>query len=67
LSLKEPVEKISDGMKDSLFGYFVDNLIGIQTIVLENEIPSINYKGANIIRFTKNKNNGRYGLLNDVF
>ena len=31
-----------------------------------NEIPEINYKDANIIHFTKEKNNGRYGFLLDV-
>ncbi|KJR45109.1 ATPase involved in DNA repair [Desulfosporosinus sp. I2] len=67
LSLEEPADKISDSMKDSLFEYFVNNLSGIQTIIVENKIPSINYKDANKVIFTKNKEKGRYGLLNDVF
>lgn len=67
LSLKEPDDKISDNMKNSLFKYFTNNLKGIQTIIVENEIPSIDYKNANIIRFTKIKSEGRYGLLEGVF
>ena len=48
-------------MRNTLFENIVDNQKGIQTIVIENEIPEINYKDANIIHFTKEKNNGRYG------
>ena len=32
----------------------------------EYNLPEINYKDANIIHFTKEKNNGRYGFLLDV-
>lgn len=39
----------------------------LQTIVIENEIPEINDKSVNIIRFTKNKTTGRYGFLNEVY
>lgn len=53
-------------MRNTLFENIVDNQKGIQTIVIENEIPEINYKDANIIHFTKEKNNGRYGCLLDV-
>ena len=51
---------------NTLFENIVNNQKGIQTIVIENEIPEINYKDANIIHFTKEKNNGRYGFLLDV-
>lgn len=67
LSLKEKeTKKPSETMRNSLFENIVDNQKGIQTIVIENEIPEINYKDANIIHFTKEKNNGRYGFLLDV-
>ena len=67
LSLKEnETKKPSETMRNTLFENIVDNQKGIQTIVIENEIPEINYKDAKIIHFTKEKNNGRYGFLLDV-
>lgn len=67
LSFKEKkTKKPSETMRNTLFENIVDNQKGIQTIVIENEIPEINYKDANIIHFTKEKNNGRYGFLLDV-
>lgn len=67
LSLKEnETKKPSETMRNTLLENIVDNQKGIQTIVIENEIPEINYKDANIIHFTKEKNNGRYGFLLDV-
>ena len=67
LSLKEKeTKKPSETIRNTLFENIVDNQKGIQTIVIENEIPEINYKDANIIHFTKEKNNGRYGFLLDV-
>lgn len=67
LSLKEKeTKKPSETMRNTLFENIVDNQKGIQTIVIENEIPEINYKDANIIHFTKEKKNGRYGFLLDV-
>ena len=56
LSLKEKeTKKPSETMRNTLFENIVDNQKGIQTIVIENEIPEINYKDANIIHFTKEK------------
>lgn len=67
LSLKEKeTKKPSETMRNTLFENIVDNQKGIQTIVVENEIPDIDYKDANIIHFTKEKDNGRYGFLLDV-
>jgi len=67
LSLKEmKTKKPSETMRNSLFKNIVDNQDGIQTIIIENEIPDIDYKNSNIIQFTKEKNNGRYGFLLDV-
>jgi len=67
LSLKEgESKKPSESMRNALFENIVENQDGIQTIVVENEIPDIDYKNTNIIGFTKNKSNGRYGFLLDV-
>lgn len=67
LSLKEKeTKKPSDTMSHALFENIIDNQKGIQTIIVENEIPDIDYKDANLIHFTKEKNNGRYGFLLDV-
>ena len=52
-------------MKASLFSYLVSHQKYGQLIILENDIPDINYKDANVIRFTKNNNVGRAGLLYD--
>ncbi len=67
LSLKEKeTKKPSETMRNAMFENIVNNQDGIQTIVVENEIPDIDYKNTNIIHFTKEKNNGRYGFLLDV-
>lgn len=67
LSLKEKGnEKTSDSMKASLFKYLVDNQNNGQTIIIENDIPEIDYSNANVIRFTKDKQNGRYGFLKGI-
>lgn len=67
LSLKEKeTKKPSETMRNTLFENIVDNQKGIQIIVVENEIPDIDYKDVNIIHFTKDKDNGRYGFLLDI-
>ena len=42
-----------------------------QLIVIENldHIPNLDYEnsGANVITFTKKRDEGRYGFLNDVY
>lgn len=67
LSLKEKDLKrdsyVTEPMKEHLFRYFLTRADSPQTIVIENEIPSIDYEGANLIHFTKNKGIGRYGLI----
>lgn len=66
LSLKERADdiKTSQGMKSSLFKYFVEQQETRQTIIVENRVPdSVNYDNVNMIRFTKDENDGRYGLL----
>lgn len=67
LSLKEKEsQQASTSMRAGLFEYIVKNTEGIQTIIAENEIPVVNYTGANVIQFTKNTKEGRYGFLMDV-
>lgn len=67
LSLKEKTsEKASDSMKKSLFRYMLNNQQNGQTIIIENEIPKLDYTHANLIHFTKDPNIGRYGLLHGI-
>lgn len=63
--------ELPDSMKDGLFKYFVNHLTG-QLIIVENtdHVPSnIDFEalGANIITFTKKRDEGRYGFLHDVY
>lgn len=59
LSLKEKDSKrdsyVTEPMKEHLFRYFLTRADSPQTIVIENEIPSIDYEGANLIHFTKTR------------
>ncbi len=70
LSLRQPErkERISEGMKSQLFK-FMDNEINNlgQVIIIENTIPDVEYKNANIISFSGDKKEGRYGFLYDVY
>lgn len=70
LSLKEREEDIgteitTDGMRSGLFKYMVKTREDRQTIILENEIPPIEYPGVNLIHFTKVEGNGIYGLVSE--
>lgn len=71
LSLKERQSKdksgfATSGMKDGLFRYFVEHQADRQTIVIENDIPKIDYKDTKMIEFTRDDSNGsRYGLILD--
>lgn len=63
--------ELPDNMKDGLFKYFVHHLTG-QLIIVENtdHVPSnIDFEalGANVITFTKKRDEGRYGFLHDVY
>ena len=53
-------------MKSSLFRYLLNNQQYGQIIIIENDIPDVNYESANVIRFTMNENEGRYGFLMGV-
>lgn len=66
-SLKEKddaVEEITEEMKVALMKYFLKRKLPLQTIIIENKIPPIDYKNVNLIHFTKDKHMGRYGLIN---
>jgi hypothetical protein len=68
LSLKEAVDdEASDSMKSALFQYLSEHQSVGQIIIIENDIPELDYgSGENIIRFTKDETHGRYGFLNSV-
>lgn len=67
LSLKEVGDdQASDTMKSGLFQYMLNNQFNGQIIIIENNIPELDYSNANIIKFTKDPTKGRYGFLNDV-
>lgn len=67
LSLKERgSEQASNSMKSALFTYLLCHQSEGQIIIIENDIPPLNYEKANVIRFTKDPENGRYGLLESV-
>lgn len=67
LSLKEKdTKKPSETMRYSLFQNVISNQGGMQTIIVENEIPDIDYQNVTLIHFTKEKDKGRYGFLMDV-
>lgn len=67
LSLKERGdEKTPDTMKAALFQYLLDNQDFGQIIIIENNIPELDYSKANVIAFTKDETQGRYGFLNGV-
>jgi hypothetical protein len=70
MSLKEVKEdkdtKVpTDGMKSGLFRYMVEHCQCKQTIIMENSIPKLDYKNTNLIHFTKDENEGIYGLISD--
>lgn len=71
LSLKEKVkesEHATAGMKESLFKFIIENCGQNQLIIAENEIPTspiVDYSKVNMIEFTLDENEGRYGFLRD--
>lgn len=68
LSFKETDDKKpSESMRNGLFENLVSQNNALQLIIVENEIPSINYKESNLIHFTKNREEGRYGFLDSVY
>lgn len=68
LSLKEKEDHIgeehtSETMKTGLFKYLLSHQDDRQTIIIENEIPKLDYSSAHLEEFTKDENRGRYGLI----
>lgn len=68
LSLKEKEDHIgeehtSETMKTGLFNYLLTHQSTRQTIIIENEIPSLDYSSAHMEEFTKDESRGRYGLI----
>lgn len=70
LSLKEKKmeldesEKATPSMRESLFRCILANCGANQVIIAENEIPdNVDYSTANLIEFTMDDNEGRYGFL----
>jgi hypothetical protein len=66
LTLKQGVDdQAPESMKSALFRYLLENQGDGQTLVIENEIPELNYAdyGVEPIRFTGGKSEGRYGFL----
>lgn len=66
LSEKSGNEGTSDSMKVSLFQYLKDRCGSAQIIVVENNIPDIDYTDVNLVPFSKDKSDGRYGFLLDI-
>lgn len=67
-SLKEQsvgTEVTTDGMRSALFQYMISHEQNCQTIVLENEIPEINYSKVHLVHFTKIEGNEMYGLIKE--
>ena len=53
-------------MKAALFQYLMDNQQHGQVVIIENDIPELDYEKANVIPFTKDIHKGRYGFLNGI-
>lgn len=68
LSLKEQDSvKASAGMQAGLFRYLAAHQAEQQTIVVENQLPEIDYTGVNMIPFTREDDGkSRYGFLKGV-
>lgn len=58
------VNEVSADLQTALFKLFYDNSEGKQFIIIENkEVDENVVNGINYIKFTKDKNHGRYGFL----
>lgn len=60
-------EYTSEEMKKSLFKDLSQNYKDIQIIIIENDVPDIDFGDSHIEHFTKNKEHGRYGFFENVF
>ena len=64
---KDENEKIQESIKKGFLSYLQDFSKQVQTIIIENELPMVDLKDANVIQFTKDKIKGRYGFINNYF
>ncbi|MBT1175070.1 hypothetical protein JS530_06065 [Bifidobacterium sp. LC6] len=70
LGFDEGVHAISTSMRAGLFDALKEQAKDQQIIILENtdHIDELDFdSNVNLIRFTKNRHQGRYGYLNDVY
>jgi hypothetical protein len=60
---------VSDRMKNGLYDYLLENQNCGQVIITENDIPSVDLvgRGANVVHFTNDKTNGRFGFLEGIY
>ena len=59
-------ERATPQMRESLFTYMIENCGENQVIIAENELPeNVDYSKVNLIEFTRDENNGRYGFFKD--
>ncbi|EAD1384466.1 hypothetical protein RI53_05040 [Listeria monocytogenes] len=60
-----------ESMKENLFKYFIEHQDEGQLIIIENtsNLPNLDYEsfGVNEIKFTEDKDKGRYGYLYDIY
>lgn len=59
-------KKIDDTMKAGIIKSLIEFKYANQVIIIENEIPKLNYDNVNLIQFTRDENVGRFGLLKGV-
>jgi hypothetical protein len=60
-------ECVASRMKNGLYQFFANNQQYGQVIFFENEIAEIDLPGVNLIEFSKDMNEGRYGFLDGVY
>ena len=67
LTLKEEErnQDSSDSMKKELMKSFIEYSDSRQIIIVENDIPEIDYSKVNRIEFTKRQDKGRYGFISE--
>ena len=70
LKEKDTVKKeelVEDSMKERLIKFICDSRSELgQVIIIENEMPKLDYGWANVITFTKDGTMGRYGFLDGI-
>jgi hypothetical protein len=60
-------ECVAVRMKNGMYRFLLNNQQYGQVIIFENEIADIPLRGANLIPFSKDMNEGRYGFLEGVY